>query len=49
MVRAKRMGLDPERFLADNDSYVFFKKLGGQIITGPTNTNVNDLYMMLLF
>ena len=47
--RARGMGLDPARFLAESDSYSFFKKVGGQIITGPTNTNVNDLYMMLLF
>lgn len=49
LTRAKAMGLDPQTFLADNDSYSFFKTLGDQIITGPTRTNVNDLYLMLVF
>ena len=49
LTRAKAMGLDPQTFLADNDSYSFFKTLGDQIITGPTHTNVNDLYLMLVF
>jgi len=40
---ASGLGLDPERYLADNDSYTFFKKVGGSLIfTGPTGTNVND-------
>ena len=26
---------------------IFFKKLGGHIVTGPTGTNVNDLYLLL--
>ena len=40
---ASRLGLDPERYLADNDSYTFFKKVGGSLIfTGSTGTNVND-------
>ncbi|HUK56670.1 MAG TPA: glycerate kinase [Nitrospiria bacterium] len=45
---AARRGLDPDRFLARNDSYHFFKKAGGLIRTGPTGTNVNDLYLLLL-
>jgi glycerate-2-kinase len=48
LFRAARMGLDPDRFLARNDSYRFFKKLKGLIQTGPTGTNVNDLYLMLI-
>jgi glycerate 2-kinase len=47
--RAKAFGLDPQAFLAQNDSYSFFKTLGDQIITGPTHTNVNDLYLMMVF
>ena len=46
--RALGAGLDPDGFLADNDSYNFFKQLGDQLITGPTNTNVNDLLFILV-
>lgn len=46
--RARALGLDPEAALADNDTYAFFDALGDLIITGPTNTNVNDLWLGLL-
>jgi len=45
---AKKLGVDPEKHLRDNDSYAFFKKVGGLIITGPTHTNVMDLRLFLL-
>jgi glycerate 2-kinase len=41
--RALARGCDPGVFLAENDSHAFFQKVGGLIVTGPTNTNVNDL------
>ncbi|MCC6175775.1 MAG: glycerate kinase [Chloroflexi bacterium] len=41
--RARARGLDPEQFLARNDAYHFFEPLGDLLVTGPTNTNVNDL------
>jgi glycerate 2-kinase len=41
--RAEKLGLIPETFLADNDSYHFFARLGDLIFTGPTGTNVNDI------
>ncbi len=41
--RAARLKLSPEDFLARNDSYHYFEKLGDLIKTGPTQTNVNDL------
>jgi len=47
--RACERGLDPHRFLADNDSYHFFQQLGDLLVTGPTNTNVNDLTFVLVF
>jgi glycerate 2-kinase len=47
-VRAAARGLDPGRFLAENDSYTFFKKAEGLIMTGPTGTNVMDLRILLL-
>lgn len=47
--RASRKGLDPQRYLDKNDSYHFFKQVGGHIITGPTGTNVNDIYLIVAF
>jgi hydroxypyruvate reductase len=42
LARAKALGLDPTEALARNDSHGFFARLGDQVITGPTLTNVND-------
>jgi glycerate-2-kinase len=46
--RARRNGIDAARYLIRNDSYSFFKRAGGHIVTGPTGTNVNDLYVMIV-
>ncbi|MDR7482484.1 MAG: DUF4147 domain-containing protein [Armatimonadota bacterium] len=46
--RARAAGLDAARALAENDTYPFFAALGDLIITGPTRTNVNDLWLGLL-
>jgi glycerate 2-kinase len=46
--RARRLGLDPEEFLAENDSYRFFSELGDLIVTGPTETNVNDISLIII-
>ncbi len=43
LVRARKMGLTPEEYLAENDSYNFFLQLGDLILTGSTGTNVNDV------
>jgi glycerate-2-kinase len=48
VARGKRKGYDAARYLARNDSYRFFKHVGGHIKTGLTGTNVNDLYLMLV-
>ncbi len=45
--RAKKKGLSIEKYLEKHDSYTFFNKVGGHIITGPTKTNVNDIYVIL--
>lgn len=45
--RALKKGLDPLHLLANKDSYEFFKKVHGHIHTGPTGTNVNDVYLLL--
>jgi hydroxypyruvate reductase len=42
VARAKALGLDPARFLADNNSTGFFAALGDLLMPGPTYTNVND-------
>lgn len=49
VARARELGLDAQQYLADNDSYRFLQKLGDLVITGPTNTNVNDLAFVLVF
>lgn len=46
--RAKALGLSPESYLSDNDSYGFFKALGDLVEIGPTLTNVNDFRAILV-
>jgi glycerate 2-kinase len=46
---ARELGLDPEQYLANNDSYHFLEALRELIVTGPTNTNVNDLAFVFAF
>jgi glycerate-2-kinase len=46
--RAEKLGLDPDAYLGDNDSYNFFKKTGGLLVTGPTGTNVMDIVAALI-
>jgi hydroxypyruvate reductase len=45
--RALALGLDPVDYLARNDSYSFFDPLGDLLKTGPTNTNVMDVRLIL--
>jgi glycerate 2-kinase len=47
IARAARLGLDPAKYLANNDSYTFFSKLGDLVKTGPTGTNVMDIEILL--
>jgi glycerate 2-kinase len=47
--RAQEAGLSATQYLANNDSYHFFQQLGDLLITGPTNTNVNDLTFTFVF
>ena len=47
--RAGSAGLaDPRQFLDDNNAYAFFSALGDLINTGPTDTNVGDLQVVLV-
>jgi glycerate 2-kinase len=43
--RARGAGVDPALALAANDSARVFEVAGGVVETGPTGTNVNDLYI----
>src|ERR1035437_1212085 len=40
--------IDPEKHILDFNSYHFFKKAGGHIITGPTMTNVMDIIVVIV-
>jgi hydroxypyruvate reductase len=46
--RAAALGLSAADHLARNDTYPFFAALGDLIMTGPTQTNVNDLVLVLV-
>jgi glycerate 2-kinase len=48
LARARAKGLDPLDYLRRNDSYHFFQALDDLVITGPTLTNVMDVYMVLV-
>ena len=41
--RGLELGLSPESFLEDNDSYSYFSALGDLLKPGASGTNVNDL------
>jgi hydroxypyruvate reductase len=46
--RARKLGHDPASRLADNDSNPVLAALGDLVVTGPTNTNLLDLYLLLV-
>jgi glycerate 2-kinase len=48
LTRARALGIDPVAALEDNDGHGFFEALGDQVITGPTQTNVNDFRAILI-
>jgi hydroxypyruvate reductase len=48
LARARAAGLSPEEALARNDAHGFFGAVGGQVVTGPTLTNVNDFRAILI-
>ena len=45
--RARERGIDPAADLDNNDSYTFFQKTGGLLVTGPTGTNVMDIQIII--
>jgi glycerate 2-kinase len=47
--RSVQAGLHaPEEYLGDNDSYRFFQAVGDLVVTGPTDTNVGDVQILLV-
>jgi hydroxypyruvate reductase len=47
IARSRAAGLDAGLALERNDSGSFFRGLGERIITGPTGTNVGDIWLVL--
>ncbi len=45
--RARSAGLDAAKLLREANSHRFFSRLGDDFVTGPTGTNVRDLYLLL--
>ncbi|MBM4388832.1 MAG: DUF4147 domain-containing protein, partial [Deltaproteobacteria bacterium] len=45
---ARMAGANPVEFLENNDSYGFFEKFGGLLMTGATGTNVRDIQIMII-
>ena len=48
VARARARGFAPEAGLAENDSHTVLGGAGDLVVTGPTNTNLLDLYMVLV-
>lgn len=48
LTKARSLGLDPQEYLNNNDSYNFFKEIDGLFITGPTGTNVMDIQIIIV-
>jgi hydroxypyruvate reductase len=48
LAAARLAGVDADRALRDNDAHGFFGRIGGQVVTGPTLTNVNDFRAILV-
>jgi len=46
--RARRQGADPVHGLEENDSNRTLRSSGDLLVTGPTNTNLLDLYLLLV-
>jgi glycerate 2-kinase len=48
LARAAAAGIEPDVYLNDNNSYMFFQTLNDLIRIGPTDTNVGDLQVVLV-
>ncbi len=47
VTRGRQAGLDMQAALDDNDAYRVLRATGDLIVTGPTNTNLLDLYLVV--
>ena len=45
--RSKKLGLDADTYLKENNSFGFFRKTGGLIYTGKTGINVMDFVIII--
>ncbi|MBW8684403.1 glycerate kinase type-2 family protein [Chitinophaga rhizophila] len=49
MLHATAEGLNATAFLQQHDAYHFFEKAGGLVKTGPTQTNVMDIMLVIIY
>ena len=49
VARGRAQGLDAAAALAQNDAYPYLRGVADQLVTGPTNTNVNDLMCVFVW
>jgi len=47
VARGERVGRPARAALDDNDAYTFLSAAGDLLVTGPTNTNLLDVYLLL--
>lgn len=47
--KANKLNLSYLNYLSNNDSYNFFKKINDLIFTGPTQNNVSDIGIFIIF
>ncbi len=45
--KAKELKIDSTQYLEENDSYSFFERVGAQVVTGDTGSNISDLVIAL--
>lgn len=46
--KTRLLKINPNYILDNNDSNTYFKKVSGELISGPTGCNVNDLFLCLI-
>ncbi len=49
VARGQAAGLDAQQHLDQNNAYPWLMATGDRLVTGPTRTNVNDLYFVFVF
>jgi hydroxypyruvate reductase len=49
VTRGEALGLSALKALQHNDAYPYLERVGDLLVTGPTNTNVNDLMAVFVF